>query len=53
MRMMLARISPAPDQNEQRIFQCAKCNFTETLTVPNPLKSDALGWLSGELGRSD
>jgi hypothetical protein len=50
MRMMLARISPAPDHKEQGIFECAKCNFRQTLAVPDPLKSmGSAGWLSGEL----
>jgi hypothetical protein len=37
--MMLARIAPLPDGSEERIFECAKCEFIETLTVADPLKS--------------
>jgi hypothetical protein len=52
-RMMLARISPTPDHGEKRIFECPKCNFMNTVTVPDPLKSNATGWLSGELRAPD
>ncbi len=48
-RMMLVRIFPVPDHEESRTFECAKCNFTETVTVPDPLKSDFAGWIAGEL----
>jgi hypothetical protein len=41
--MMLARISPTPDHGEKRIFECPKCNFMKTVTVPDPLKSNAPG----------
>jgi hypothetical protein len=43
--------SASADHAEKRIFECAKCNSTATVTALDPLKSDALGWLSGELGR--
>jgi hypothetical protein len=39
-------------QDEIRIFECRKCSAGATVTVPDPLKSDALRWLSGELGRT-
>ena len=48
-RMMLARISPAPDGQEKRTFECSKCKFVETVIVPDPLKSGSTVWLSGEL----
>jgi hypothetical protein len=51
--MMLARISPTPDHGEKRIFECPKCNFLKTVTVPDPLKSSATGWLSGALRAPD
>lgn len=46
--MMLVRIFPVPDHEESRTFECAKCSFTEIVTVPDPLKSDAAGWVAGE-----
>jgi transposase-like protein len=48
-RMMLARISPEPDRQEKRTFECPKCDFAQTVTVADPLKSDATRWLSSEL----
>jgi transposase-like protein len=48
-RMKLVRILPVPDREESRTFECAKCNFTETVKVPDPLKSDSAGWVVGEL----
>ena len=39
---MLARITPLPDGSEQRIFECPKCDVAETLTVADPLKSEAM-----------
>ena len=50
-RMMLARVSPMPGKQERRLFECAKCGFSQTVIAPDPIKSDALGWLSGELRR--
>jgi transposase-like protein len=37
-RMMLVRVSPRPERKENRIFECPKCNFVDTLTVPDPLE---------------
>jgi hypothetical protein len=45
--------SDAKIGHEKRVFGCAKCNSSATVIVPDPLKSDALRWLSGELGRKD
>jgi len=47
--MMLARISAAGQGREWRLFECPKCDHTETAIVEDPLKSKAAGWLSGEL----
>ena len=46
---MLAQASPTPDRKEKRIFECAKGRFVETVTVPDPLQSDSMQWLAGEL----
>ena len=47
--MMLARISPLPDGAERRMFECPKCDLTETMTVADPLKSEALGRLASNV----
>jgi hypothetical protein len=59
MRMRTAGVSDGPDGFENRAFECAKCGHKESKTLTesrtlgsDPLKSDAVGWLSGELGRT-
>jgi len=47
-RMMLARISLAGQGREWRLFECPKCDHTETAIMEDPLKS-AVGWLGSEL----
>jgi ssDNA-binding Zn-finger/Zn-ribbon topoisomerase 1 len=47
--MMLARISPAGDGREERLFECPKCDHAEMAIVEDPLKSKAAGWLASEL----
>jgi transposase-like protein len=49
-RMMLARISPGPIGFEHRLFECSKCESVQNEVVASdPMKSNALGWLAGEL----
>jgi transposase-like protein len=49
-RMHLARIMPGPKGFDLRSFECGKCGYKVTLTIAtDPMKSDKLGWLSGEL----
>ena len=48
-RMMLARISLAGEGHEEQLFECPKCDHTETAIVEDPLKSKAVGWLNSEL----
>ena len=49
-RMALARISPGERGFEERTFECATCGRTEKISLAvDPMKSDALGWLAGEL----
>lgn len=49
-RMALARISPGEYGLEERTFECSTCGRTEKLSMPvDPLKTDAVGWLAGEL----
>jgi tRNA(Ile2) C34 agmatinyltransferase TiaS len=53
-RMMTAAVLDGPQGFEQRTFKCSKCARTETqMLVADPLKSNAVGWLSGELGRTN
>jgi hypothetical protein len=50
--MALVDVAPGPEGFEQRTFECLKCDHMQTqLIACDRLKSDALGWLSGELGR--
>jgi hypothetical protein len=54
MRMITANISAGPEGFEHRIFDCVRCGHTEEKVVAcDPIKSDALGWLQGELGHSE
>jgi exosome complex RNA-binding protein Csl4 len=41
-RMRLATITALPEGAEKRMFECEKCDFIETRTVSDPLKSDAV-----------
>ena len=51
-RMITTRVSPGPEGFERRQFECLKCGQSETqVVVSDPLKSNAVGWLQGELGR--
>jgi hypothetical protein len=48
--MALARISAGKQGFEDRTFECATCHLTTTISLAvDPLKTDALGWLAGEL----
>jgi hypothetical protein len=49
-RMGLARVSPGRRGFEDRTFECSTCRRIEKVTLPvDPLRTDALGWLAGEL----
>jgi hypothetical protein len=49
-RMRLARISPGARGFEERTFECSTCERVEKLSFPvDPMKTDAVGWLAGEL----
>ena len=51
-RMSLARIMPGPKGYDLRNFECDQCDHVVTLTVAlDPMQSDNLGWLAGELKR--
>jgi len=49
-RMRLARISPGPRGFEDRTFECATCHRIDKISLPvDPLKTNSVGWLAGEL----
>lgn len=49
-RMMLERVSPGPIGFEHRLFECPQCDHVEIRVIASdPFKSEAAGWLSGEL----
>jgi hypothetical protein len=49
-RMMLERVSSGPIGFEHRLFECPKCDQVEIRVIASdPLKSNAVGWLVGEL----
>jgi len=53
-RMTTTAVSDGPEGFERRRFECLKCTVTEIrMLASDPIKSDALRWLSGELGRTD
>jgi hypothetical protein len=41
-RMNLVRLVPLGDGSEQRTFECPKCDAIETMTVADPMKSEAV-----------
>lgn len=49
-RMNLVRIMPGPKGFDLRNFECDKCDHVVMLTVAtDPMKSDAMRWLAGDL----
>jgi hypothetical protein len=47
---MLSRIMLGRLNFDARTFECVKCNHVENVFVAtDPLQSDVLGWLLGEL----
>ena len=48
--MNLAQVLPGPKGHDLRNFECDKCDQVVTLSVAtDPMKSDALRWLTGDL----
>jgi len=49
--MKLARVSSGPTGFELRTFDCSNCDQVEQIAIPldDPMKSDAVGWFTGEL----
>jgi hypothetical protein len=49
-RMNLTQIMPDRSGFDIRTFECGRCDHTHILTVAtDPMKSDKIGWLAGEL----
>ena len=49
-RMGLSRTSPGQRGFEERTFECGTCRRTQRVAFPvDPMKTDAVGWLAGEL----
>ena len=48
-RMDLSSIVPRPGHCEKRTFECSKCNFIETRMVSDPLQSDEINRLAGNI----
>jgi hypothetical protein len=52
--MKATDVASGPDGFEHWKFECSKCGDTKAnLIASDPLKSNAVGWLSGELGHSE
>ena len=49
-RMNLARVSPGYRGFDDYTFECSTCHRTEKVSVVvDPMRTDAAGWLAGEL----
>ena len=48
--MLLSKLEAGPSGFDHRTFECPKCGRVDTVVVSNdPMTSDMLGWLAGEL----
>ena len=48
--MILARITPGRLNFDLRTFECVRCDHVmKSLVAADPMQSDLLGWLFGEL----
>jgi len=48
--MALARTTPGQRGFEERTFECSTCERIEVVSFGvDPMKTDAVGWLAGEL----
>jgi hypothetical protein len=48
--MALTRTVPGPKGDELRSFECAKCERALTVSIArDPMRSDKMGWIAGEL----
>src|ERR1700727_2512887 len=52
-KMAAIRAEAGPEGFEQYTFECNRCGLRDVkIVASDPLKSDAVGWLSGELCHS-
>jgi hypothetical protein len=52
--MITAAVSDGTEGFEHRTFECLRCAHTDIkVMASDPLRSNAVGWLEGELGRTD
>jgi hypothetical protein len=48
--MLLSKLEAGPAGFDYRTFECQRCGRVETVVISSdPMKSDAQGWLAGEL----
>ena len=49
-RMLLSKLEAGSPGSDRRTFECQKCGHIRRVVVSNdPMTSDTLGWLAGEL----
>jgi hypothetical protein len=52
--MITTDVDTGPEGFERRTFECRRCGCKETkMIASDPMKSDAVGWLSGEQRRAE
>jgi hypothetical protein len=48
--MLLSKLEAGPSGFDYRTFECQQCGRVETVVISSdPMKSEARGWLAGEL----
>jgi hypothetical protein len=52
VRMAAISAAAGPEGFESYTFECNRCGLRDVkIAASDPMKSDAIGWVSGELGR--
>jgi hypothetical protein len=53
MRMITRDVAAGPEGFERRTVECSHCGFSEIKVIAcDPIKSDAVGWIIGDMGSS-
>jgi len=47
--MTLEEVKFAPDRAQKLMYRCITCRSKDTVILADPLKTEVIGWLSGEL----